>query len=363
MKICFISRSAYPLFNNECKETFGGAEVDLYLISRELAKDSIFNINFITGDFGQHKTELHENVTVHKCYRFNEIKLKQILKLVWKIIIVRADVYIQEGASGGTGVIAVMCKLMRKKFIYRTASDIDCDGTFINSIKIEGMLYKLGLMLASLIITQNIKNQTQLKENHLLNSVVIRNGILVPSLDIENKNTVLWVGRSENLKQPFIFLEIAQKIPNQKFVMICPKANFNSVNLQTLKIQAQTMSNVNLIDYVPYKDINSYFEHAKVFINTSTYEGFPNTFVQASANSVAIFSLNVNPDNFIVESKCGFFADGDLDSLVQNLMVCLNDQSLLDIMSINSHSFASSNFDISLIISRYKEVIKQVMNV
>ncbi len=50
VKVCFVSPKAYPLFNPDCNGAFGGAEVDLCLLSTELAKDQNFHVAFITAD-------------------------------------------------------------------------------------------------------------------------------------------------------------------------------------------------------------------------------------------------------------------------------------------------------------------------
>lgn len=359
VKICFFSRSAYPLFNPLCKATFGGAEVDLYLISKEIAKDRLFECHFITGDFGQKNLEKISNVTLHKSYKFEDNKLIQIFKLIKKIITVNADVYVQEGASAGTGVICFICKLLGKKFVYRTASDIDCNGVFIKDNYIEGLLYKFGIKNASLVITQNFENKTQLKNNFNIESIVIKNAIEIPNkyINIKNKEYVLWVGRSETLKQPELFLKLASKISLTKFIIICPKANYNSVNIEELNKKAKEIPNVEFINSVPFDEIGKYFERAKIFVNTSKYEGFPNTFVQSAANSVAIFSLNVNPDNFIVNEKCGFFANGDFDLLQKKIIETLEDETKLVDYSNNSLAYAKRNFDIFKIVEQYKENI------
>jgi hypothetical protein len=54
-----------------------------------------------------------------------------------------------------------------------------------------------------------------------------------------------------------------------------------------------------------------WFDEATVFVNTSDYEGFPNTFVQAATGGCGILSLRVNPDGFLDRFGCGASAGGD----------------------------------------------------
>jgi len=353
MKICFISRSAYPLFNQNCKATFGGAEVDFYLIATELAKDSRFDVNFIVGDFGQKEKEIYANVKLYKSYKFDEKKFIQMKKLVEVMRKVDADVYFQEGASGGTGVISMFCKFNKKVFVYRTASDIDCDGTFIKKKKLEGRLYLYGLKNADIVITQNIKNKKQLIQNHNLKSIIIKNATEIPSFKKNKKEYTLWVGRSEKLKQPNLFLEIASLFPDEKFLMISPKANYN--NVEGLEKNARRIKNLKFIRNVPFSKIDNYFKNAKIFVNTSEYEGFPNTFVQATKFGVPILSLNVNPDNFINKYECGFYAKRDFEKLKKSLHKFFADKYLRNKLSRNAYIYSKKNHDIKSISSQYKK--------
>ena len=66
MKICFVSIFAYPLFNPKCKETFGGSEVQLYQTAYKLSSLKNYFVDFLTGDFGQKKTEKYRKIKVYK---------------------------------------------------------------------------------------------------------------------------------------------------------------------------------------------------------------------------------------------------------------------------------------------------------
>ena len=58
IRVCFVSPKAYPIFNPDIESVFGGAEVDLYMIATELAKDPDFNVSFIAADYGQADEEI-----------------------------------------------------------------------------------------------------------------------------------------------------------------------------------------------------------------------------------------------------------------------------------------------------------------
>jgi glycosyltransferase involved in cell wall biosynthesis len=357
IKVCIFSRSAYPLFNSTCAATFGGAEVDLYLLAVELAKDPQYKVTFVVGDFGQNRVETYGNVTVIKSYKTSQSKISQMYTLLALLKKISADVYIQESASGGTGLIALLVLCMRKRFIYRTASDIDVNGDFIKKNIIEGILYLTGIKLASTVIAQNASHKQELKERYDIESVVIKNAIKIPDTIKTQRQYTLWVGRSEQLKQPEKFIKIAMARPDEKFIMICPPANARSVDRESLKSKAALCQNLTLIDSVPFSEIDSYFRNAKAFVNTSVYEGFPNTFVQSVKEGVPVFSLGVNPDDFITTYKCGFCANNNEEDLLNHLNFAYSDDRTLEQMSVNAYAYAKVNHDITKAIALYKKII------
>ena len=136
MKVCFILQKAYPLFNTACKETFGGAEVQLYQIAKEMAKDSKFEVSFIVGDYGQRKVEKYGNIKVVKAHNIMKRRIRYFTLLYhnvtyfWTLSRRNSDAYVQMCAGYTTGLVALLCKLLRKKFIYMSASLVDVDGSY-----------------------------------------------------------------------------------------------------------------------------------------------------------------------------------------------------------------------------------------
>jgi hypothetical protein len=64
IKVCFISPYNYPLFNPSINTKFGGFEVQIYNITRELAKSSEFAVSVIVADHGQPEREIREGVEI-----------------------------------------------------------------------------------------------------------------------------------------------------------------------------------------------------------------------------------------------------------------------------------------------------------
>jgi len=95
VKICFIAPKAYQLFNPEVRSTFGGAEVQLYLLSTNLADNKKLDIHFMVADYGQKKVETHSNIQVWRSLNFQSNILKQVLTFFKVFNKINADIYIQ----------------------------------------------------------------------------------------------------------------------------------------------------------------------------------------------------------------------------------------------------------------------------
>jgi glycosyltransferase involved in cell wall biosynthesis len=357
-KICFISRQVYPLFNPNFTDkpwaSYGGVEVDIFILAKELAKDKRFSVSIITGDFGQGDVEEYNQVKIFKSYKYEESKIKHIIKL-WKIMKkVDADIYFQEGAGMITGIISLFCKRYKKKFIYRTASSRDSNQSFIKENLIEGIFYNEGIKHANLIITQNEEDKKNLLKFHKIDAKVINNLTEINKKGKTKKKYILWVGRSDRIKQPEKFMELARSLPQEKFLMICPASNINAV--KSIDNEAKKIKNLEFIGRVPLNKIQKYYKEAKLFINTSSSEGFPNAFVQAAKNSTPIISLNVNPDKFLNKFNCGFCANGNLEIMKNEIINTLYDKKKFIKMSNNSYNYALKHHELKKGIKKYKEI-------
>ena len=128
--------------------------------------------------------------------------------------------------------------------------------------------------------------------------------------------------------------------------MICPSVTGKEEYHKKIKKMAKKIKNLIFIDKVPFNEIQNYFNDAKIFVNTSEHEGFPNTFLQAGIGKTPILSLNVNPDNFIKKYDCGFCCDGNFDKCVENADILIDNKVQWKNKSENVFKYVAENHDI-----------------
>lgn len=358
IKVCFVAPKAYPIFNPDKGTYFGGAEVDLYYLATEFAHDNDFETSFIVADYGQKDVETIEDVEVIKSLDFRHNALNGLLRTWNALKKVDADIYVLKCASPGVPLVATFCKLHHRIFVYRLAHLRESDGTYLKQHPILGKLFVWSLRRAEVVFAQNKSDVENLIRTTNITPVIIPNGHRLPLMAQQKRDTILWVGRDGQDKKPERFLDLAKAVPNEHFTIVCQTLN-NDRYYTNLIEQAGKITNLQFIRHVPFNQIDTYFQRAKVFVNTSVAEGFPNTFIQACKCSTAILSFNVNPDSFLDKHHCGLCANGNWDlfvDMLKDLLIPKNAQQY----GANGRCYIEENHDIVKIAALYKQTFKQL---
>jgi len=358
IRICFVILNAYPLFNPDVKDVIGGAEVDSYYIATELAKDPNYQVSCIVADYGQEPIEVREGVTLIRSSDFSTKRISATLRLWQALRRADAEIYVRKLSSAVTTEVAYFCKRYGRRFIYRTASSVECDGTYLKEHCFRGKGFLWSLRHADAVIAQNQTDADNLSETAGVSVQVIRNPYRLPLADEQERRTILWVGRSAHVKRPELFLELTKQMPKQQFTMICQRA-IEDKQYENLVEKAKQIKNLEFTPRVPFHQIHEYFQRAKVFVNTSDYEGFPNTFIQACKCATPILSLNVNPDGFLDEYNCGMCANGDWELFVDMFKRLLNRETAHKLGN-NARKYVEEHHDIIKIIEQYKSCFTQI---
>ena len=197
------------------------------------------------------------------------------------------------------------------------------------------------------------------KKKKVSNITIIKSGYKIVNNFVFDKKYILWVGRAVSWKNPELFLKLAKKFYSEKFIMILIKTKNKALWHKINKVAAK-IPNLKLFNFIPFHKINKIFSKTKIFVNTSSYEGFPNTFLQALKNSTPIISFNVNPDNFILKNKVGYYCGNDFDKMIHYVSLLLNNHEIYKVYSDNAFLYAKNNHDIKEISKEWLLLIKNL---
>ena len=204
-KILFLATHAYPLFNPKDKSSFGGSELQLYTIAKELVKEC-YEISFIVGDFSQKKYEYYNSIKLVRTSSPKSgsslIKFFQALQYFLTLVKENPAICITSSANSTVGVVGIYCTLFRKKHIHRIANIIDTNMYWIKQNGILGKVYKYGLEHADHVICQTNEQKRELKKNHNINATIFRNVFeFYSKKKRQKKKNIHWDGRSYFIKR------------------------------------------------------------------------------------------------------------------------------------------------------------------
>jgi glycosyltransferase involved in cell wall biosynthesis len=353
--VCFVSPKAYPLFNPAIEATFGGAEVDVYLVATELARRGEMDVHCVVGDYGQPIEEVREGVRLHRSLRGGRNPLVGAWRVWQALVRADADVYLIKTASFGVELVRRFCAVRRRAFVYRAASRREVDGSYARTHRLGGMLFNRSLRRADLVLVQTVDQREMARRTLGIEAVVIPNPLRVEATEEVPRDRVLWVGRSSPVKRPDLLLGLAKRWPGIAFEMICPPATGDE-DYESLRAEAEGIANLSFRTSVPYRSIGAHFAAARCLVSTSDSEGFPNVFLQACAAGTPIISLTVNPDGFLDETGCGVCCEGDFDRLVE-VVGELWDSPRLPQMGRDGRRCVRDRHRVEDIASRYRDIL------
>lgn len=348
MKICFIQHRAYELFNPNIKTQFGGAEVQMYLHAKELAKNKNIDVHFIVANYNQLVIEKIDNVTIHKSSSFNDPVLQQAISFFKIFKKIDADTYVQMTLTRFSFLIAFLCRLNGKKFIYLISHDNDIDGKILKTNYFIQKLSLLVFIFSNKIIAQNSYQYNSLKK-YCISSEIIKSSLETTITNTSGKEYHLWMARAELWKRPELYLQLAKLNPHEKFKMVCPPfAEFDAAYYNKLIEESKMLNNLEFINhYIDFDELDNLFSNAKLFINTSEFEGFPTTFIHACKNGIPILSLSVNPDSLFEEHHIGFYCHHNMEEMQLKFQELNKNKELYDACKINCKEYFNATHNIS----------------
>lgn len=344
----------------------GGAEVEQVILGKELVVHG-YDVSFVTYNHNrnQGKIESLDDIEIIKTYYREEADRTNVLvkyRSVWSALKkANADIYFHE--SGSVGVLPVFCRVNKSRFVYRIPSDavvlsksLSENHSFNNRI-----VHTLEIKGADVVITQTEFQKSILAERFRAESVVIKNGLVIPQVKCEKPNPpiVLWVGSISIVKNPELFVELAKSMPDVRFEMIGGSTR-DSRLFETIKRATKELSNFEYHGFVPYTKVNEYFQRASILVNTSGIEGFPNTFIQAWAHYIPVVSLNADPDNVIENKKLGFHS-GTFKQMVTDVATLLENEKLRKTMGRSAREYVEREHDVRKTAEKYLEVFKGIV--
>lgn len=372
MRITIISPYVYSYFDPEYGPTSGGAQRQQHLISKELTEKG-HDVSFIVGDFGQPKQTSANGITLITGAPTDidgPISMGIAgLRLLRAMQSSDADVFLVRGSPRLTTVTYLCAGILRKPLVFRLANDSDVDPDYLQTKYTTPVhrLYRRAMNGVADIIAQTKHQQEVLSREFGVGSHIVPNAYDLP----ESENTVahtdreaiLWVGTSEpNQKKPQRFLKLAEQIPDESFEMISRPSGTAEGYHDELRDAAENVPNLEFVGEVPPEQVHEYYRQAKILINTSDYEGFPNTFLEAWRYETPVISLHFGLEGILTNREAGLLS-GDMDGLITDTKALAKDAEHRSRIGINGRQLVEEHYSLNRVAGDYESVLSSVVDI
>lgn len=365
MRICFFGLENLPVLAPEFNQHgIGGEQVQHTLLAKALARRQHV-VSMLVYDYGQADCARWNDVTTYKTYRENAgIPIFRFIHPRWTAVWsalrkAKADIYYVSCAGMHLGLLALFCRRHGGKLVFRVAHDTDCepDQLLIRYWR-DKKLYEYGLRRADGILVQSVQQQRALLANYGLQSQVA--GMLVDSPDADRVRDVdvLWVNNLRQFKRPDLLLKLAKRLPQLKFDMVGgPQTGFDDL-FEQIRKDASEIPNLTFHGRIPYHQMDQRYARARVFVNTSDTEGFPNSYLQAWVRGTPVVAF-FDPDDVIRRERLGH-AVVSLDEMVAAVTALVYEPVTWADASMRCKSYMARMHGESDILSPYLDIFKKV---
>lgn len=178
----------------------------------------------------------------------------------------------------------------------------------------------------------------------------------VPIQNRFNKKKVLWCGNLGKHKRPEIFIQLANEMQdsNIEFIMVGGHSDTN----YTAKLFQNKPNNLRLTGQLSFEESLAYFDEATLLVNTSTSEGFSNTYIQSWLRGVPTLVFGANPNQVITNNKLGY----DLCSVEEakkTINEIFSNFGIYQELSENSSQYGVINHSLEAMTESFLEVISK----
>ena len=196
----------------------------------------------------------------------------------------------------------------------------------------------------SKVICPSPETEIRLKKNKITNTTVIFNGIdtnifTPPQKIFTEFPYIVYTGRLEKEKNPFLLLKIAHELkkicPNFKMVIIGDGSLLAKLSVYSIRNKLE--NNVHIVGKVSQDILPNIYKAANIFLTTSRSEVMPLSILEAKACGLPVIALeNSNLESIIENGKSGYLLKPSPKIVAQHILELIKDVNRLKRLSKRS---------------------------
>jgi glycosyltransferase involved in cell wall biosynthesis len=305
--------------------TSGGAERQTYLLALALARRGL-RVAHVVFPVAEPAIDPAAPVTLIQRPRPDNLGSAAGLPARWREVweaLSAADAQVQvlRGANGMLGAAATWSRRHRRRLVFAAANNSDFTlETFGGRTDPRRLLYAAGLRFADDLVVQT-DEQVRLARERFPRAPEPRqvNSFVEPAPETAAPGEAfLWVSRLVDYKRPLLYADLAAALPEARFWMIASRSSSPELAgaRDELERRSRELPNLELLPQCPHEELQALIGRAVAMVNTSEFEGMPNTWLEGWARGVPALTLGFDPDERIATHGLGVAAGGSWDGFV-----------------------------------------------
>lgn len=362
-RLAIIAPHAYPLLTDSRVGGWGGADVQLVGLGRAIERQG-WEVVFITLEpQPEDAVSSPPDRVLTTCrwdrgwpgVRYFHPRLTAFLRALSRA---GAAIYLLRTASGSVGLVSLYCRMAGRIAVFSSGSDAHVDRRYRDRLNgRDQVLYRYGLRAAHARVVQTRTQLESLRSHFGLAGQVIPNWCEVPPPDeTASPRYFLWAGTLRREKQPEAFLEIARRLPDLRFVMIGGRAEDPAL-YERIRAEVSLLPNIEFRGHCDRGSSLASYADAIALINTSAYEGFANTYLEAWARAVPVLTLHGDPDEVICRERLGYH-EADIGSLAERAKRLARSPQERRAMGRAAQAYVERVHDIGRVTSQWLEMFE-----
>lgn len=290
-------------------EPIGGIAVQMYFWAQVFVEHGWDVVSFAENS---KKTTVKENIKFKPKRNIARVNLLLEWWNAFKTMLIeRPDYIIYRGANRELLPLSIFSKWFGVRLLFFSASDVNFEpGNELVGSERNRKLYQRSIKHINFFIVQNNHQHDTLLSNYRKESLILPNiwgNTHWGKQNAPSETDVVWVANFRRLKRAEWVLDAAERMPAYRYVMA--GAAVNDIDYyEDMKNRAADLGNVSFLGGQSFFNTNALVANSKVLLCTSTFEGFPNTFLQAWSNGLPVIST-VDPSGIIRSNNLGIVVE------------------------------------------------------
>ena len=326
--VAIYASHASVFYDAEAPRGGGGAERQTWLLARALARRGarvahiVYPVEAPVVDPAAPVTLVHRpRPTRHG----TPGALAQEAAVVWRALTeADAAVTVFRGAAGPIGIGGLWARLHRRRVVFAGANNSDFTlATFPGPRDPRALLYRAGIRMADAIVVQS-QEQARMAATSFPHQRSVQEipSFVEPQPEADGAGEAfLWVSRASEYKRPLLYADLAAAVPEATFWMILSQTADHAFEgtYAELRRRAQELPNLELLEQRRHSELQELISRSVAMVNTSSFEGMPNTWLEGWSRGVPAATLGHDPDGRIAKRGLGVSAGGSWDDFVAGI--------------------------------------------